>query len=139
MDDSEARYLIDQFNKYSSWFLKGLEVMYPMIAVALAIVSLNFVLSNAMGLIPFSNLTIFLFVQILLLATVFAVFLASRSITRAHEHNQRKLIALEKYRSQHKSVPDSLTFEMIVKKKPEDLEKFLVENEPRNRKDIPRN
>jgi hypothetical protein len=37
-DDDEARYLIDQFNKYASWALRPIEMVFPAFAIMVAVI-----------------------------------------------------------------------------------------------------
>ena len=42
MDDDEARYLIDQFNKFASWRVRFFEILFPYFAVSVTIAALYF-------------------------------------------------------------------------------------------------
>jgi len=65
-----------------------------------------------------------------LLGVLLAIMGFTYSMTKEHERNAKKLISLENYRCRHKSLPDSLTFEIIVKEAPQQLEKLLANNQP---------
>lgn len=131
LDDSEARYLIDQFNKYSSWFFKGLEPMYPTTIALIAVVAMSLTIFQALGLAQLPDLSrlIHVIIIVLLLAVTIIMMLISTDITKEHESNLKKFIALENYRSKHKSLPDSLTLNKIIASKPPDIEKILAEDQ----------
>ena len=129
MDDLEARYLIDQFNKYASWFLKGKEPMYSLTALGLtssAIVITLFAILGVYQLLPNFVVWIWFFVIIFTMAFLYRRLMDfTKSMLREHEDNRRRLIALENYRMKNRSLPDGMTFEKIVGSPPEDLEKSL--------------
>jgi len=42
MNDSEARYVIGEYNKYASWGVRYFEILFPYLAVSVAIGALLF-------------------------------------------------------------------------------------------------
>lgn len=132
LDDSEAKYLIDQFNKYSSWFLKGYEPWYSAMAMTVAGIALMVVITNNLNLLklsPFWGVAMYFVVLVGVMVMLITIARFTLEMTREHERNAKKLIALENYRSKHKSLPDSLTFETIKSESLQQLEKRLVETE----------
>lgn len=132
MDDSEARYLIDQFNKYASWKARWWEIMFAFLAIIVAADALY------LSSVPVGE-------RFGLVWTIVAVVLVVIAFTTM-EHDRRmrlgfekRLTLLEGYRSRHKLVtsgalPDSVTFKAIIESKPEQLEKLLEESEPSERR-----
>jgi hypothetical protein len=127
MDDNEARYLIDQFNKYASWKARWWEIMFPFVAIILAADALylsSVPVGERFGLVW---------------AIVAGGFVVIAFVTMEHDRRTRlgcekRLILLEDYRSRHKlltsgALPDCTTFKTIIESKPEQLEKLLEESE----------
>jgi len=99
-------------------------------AVVFAVVGSLGILSNFLSLLPFLWRG-FVIVGILAAFAVPIVLFARMVENRfeklidMHEGNTRKMIALENHRSKYGSLPDDLTFEMIVRLKPDELVKKL--------------
>jgi hypothetical protein len=129
LDDLEARYLIDQFNKYASWFLKGKEPMYALTALGLTGSAILFTMYAILGvyqLLPNFVVWIWFFGIIFAMAYLYRKLQdLTKLLLRENEDNRKRLIALENYRMKHRSLPDETTFEKIVGSSPEDLEKLL--------------
>lgn len=124
MDDNEARYLIDQYNKYASWGVRFFEILFPYFAVAVAIAALYF--SSVSFRVSWMRAFVLAIGALAcLMATTYL------TITRHLKHREQ-LILLEDHRFKYKRLPDSVTFKKIVRSKfkPKDLEKLLKESEP---------
>jgi len=125
MDDDEARYLIDQFNKFASWRVRYFEILFPYLAVGVAIAALYF--SSIGGESSSINRSIiaFGFVAFLIITTVLAL--------DRHTRYREELVLLEGHRFKYKSLPDSVMFNRIVERKfkPKDLKELLKREEER--------
>jgi hypothetical protein len=120
VNDSEARHVIDQFNKYASWEVGYWGIVVPYFALLIAL--LAFVVA-AWGYHPavWSLLAIFA----VLLATAFGFFLADVLRRRSFRY---RLELLESYRSAFNSLPDQVTFSMVTRWKAVELRKVLDES-----------
>ena len=128
VDDSEARYLIDQFNKYASWSVSHWINILPYVAILVSVFALSFSLPETGWEVPLLSdpmLRLYLPLGVILLAIGASLSAAWKYNQETHSFEER-LFVLERYRSKHKSLPDEVTFEWIVKSKPEDLEKLLA-------------
>jgi amino acid permease len=128
MKDDEARYLIDQFNKYASWGARRDEV-FTGAYFALGIACLAVVVSIWNQVLPTERRTsafnIVLVVLLLLICVFFGSYLLVR---RRYNFYERTLGMLEGYRSNHKSLPDGITLRLVIDK-PEEVKKRLEQNE----------
>jgi len=129
--DSEAMYLISQFNTYASWSSRGTEMDVASAAAMIACVGLFFSIFQVMDSAPsepplasFRGMFLFLFLAVLF-GLVLMFYLQSRKILRSVKSDSEKLRILESHRQEHHSFPDNLTFEAIVTSKPEDLRTLL--------------
>jgi len=137
MKEDEAKHLIDQFNKYASWAVKGYESVFSMsslcvagVAVLIAIAGSLGVFSNFLSALPdlwkgvaaTAMIAIIGIPMIMIRRNVSKVF---NALIGLHEENRAKLIALENHRSKYGSLPDDLTFEKIVRLRPDELAKEL--------------
>jgi len=134
MDDSEARYLIDQFNKYASWIMKGPELVIPILALIVASMALVISVMNPLGLFsryppPWNSVALAVFASPILALWLLWSRIFNKIIDE-YGQNRRRLIALMDHYSKYRSLPDSLTFGTIVKWKPEELEKALADSQP---------
>lgn len=133
MDDTEAKFLIDQFNKYASWRSKKEEMRLTMFGLALAIFAMGFSV-YFFDKRPWSWVdTIFMICLTIAVGVgIFTVTRAVRRVFSTYEDDTDRLKALEKYRFENKKLPDTVTFEKITdpKLKAEDFEKLLRANEP---------
>jgi len=132
MNDNEARYLIDQFNKYASWNVTHWINMFPYLAILLAVFALSFSLPEIDGeIVVLSNPMIRA-----LIPSIAIILVVAAAIWVGWRYNQdsrslaRCVVVLEKHRSRFKSLPDSITLEKLVQSKPDELEKLLKESEP---------
>lgn len=128
MDDNEARYLIDQFNKYASWNVRRLEPLLAYVAVSAAL-GVFFFSRNPFSDSLLNSLVIYAAVMVYLAGASSVVVI----VTNRHSGYRARLIVLEDYRSKHKSLPDTLTFSKIIKFKEfktDDLDKLLKESWP---------
>jgi hypothetical protein len=135
MNDDEARYLIGQCNSYVSWTERRYEVGATVFVFILAISALNLSLINLdptmssfffLRLWKFEILHWAIWGSATFAAVLFCVFYAF--INRAYTGHERWLLALEKYRFKHKSLPDSISLRLIIKE-PEEAEKRLEQSE----------
>lgn len=124
MDDDEARYLVDQFNKYVSWRVRRTELWLVEAALLVSVIALGIVLLNQGGLLSGWVLLIYLVAWILL---ILLVNIDSLRIDEAHKRYQKRIEALESYRFRNKSLPDEITFSKIIdpKLKQDDLRELL--------------
>jgi hypothetical protein len=132
MDDDEARYLIGQFNTYASWSTTRTGTVISVAPLSLALFALGWSIAS-FGRTT-GNLLDFIMLCLMVGAVVFMlvfIFRENRQITDEHWRSRECLIALEEHRMRFKSLPE-ITFSKIVDRKfmPEDLKKFLKENEP---------
>lgn len=135
MDDSEARYLIDQYNKYASWKTRHGELELVGLAVAVATTGLAVSIAGWFWRTSTTD-TIVMVLPVPMLLLVFVMLVIGwrehLRIRRAYEDHEKRLTALERYRSRNKSLPDTLTFSKIIKFeefKTEDMEKLLQKSE----------
>lgn len=102
--------------------------MYSTIALAVAIIALLVAFSNNPNIPPFPDWImklIYLTLTVLLVGAFFSLGRSSFMVMREHNRNLSKLILLETHRSKYKSLPDSLTFDVIVNRAPRQLEGLL--------------
>lgn len=140
MKDDEARYLIDQFNKYASWSMRGEELRLMVLAPGFAIIAIGISIFFYEKL-PWSVVdTIVISCLVIVVAAV--VLQTLRRVLRtldSYEDNRRRLLLLEDYRSMHEgtihALPDSVTFKKIVESKPDELEKLLKDEAKKLRKE----
>jgi hypothetical protein len=124
--DDEARFLIDQFNKYASWRTRRREVAIAGAAFGVTIAAVY------VSWVGYPNYTWWMLwsMQLLLLVLGVLVFAVSLAIADQIGDYSKRLRALEAYRSQHRSLPQSITFEIVVESKSDRLKKLLKEGEP---------
>jgi len=136
MEDDEARYLIDQYNKYVSWAERLHETTATFVILTVAVTSLflsvvSYFSRGGTNQDPTSNLFVFVFAWGMagFAASVFLWF--SVSLRSRYLDHWRRLSILEDYRSRFKSLPDCITFRKVVESKPSELEKLLKDAENR--------
>ena len=134
MDDSEARYVIEQFNKYASWVAKAIEPGLSFMALLIA--SSALVIVGWSIAVPVESIS-FLLRQVLFWITI-GIFIVTvpvltipvhRAIDKCRD-NEERLRMLEDYRFKYKSLPDTLTLETIVTNTPEELRELLEADQP---------
>jgi len=148
MDKDDAKYLIDQFNKFASWGVsQPLQQVYSTLALIVgcwAIITSLFVAFLQLfpppsvmerTVVGFGIPTVMF---ILILFFLRRVSRLSGKVMDAHGRNIEKLTALMDYLSKCGSLPSDLTFEKIVKSKPEDLRKSATSEEGRPISEIDR-
>lgn len=130
VNDSEAKYLIEQFYKYASWDCRRDEILpgayslvMSLIASFIALLSLSrqhpsFLQDDSL---PVYGILLLAVMAVVALGAVFSLLVGIR-----YERNMSRLKALENHRSKYGSLPDSLTLEKITRLKPKDLEKLLA-------------
>jgi hypothetical protein len=133
MNDDQARYLIDQFNKYASWGTKQIGVMKSLAPLSLALFALGW--SVATFGRTTSNMGDVVMLSAILVAVVFMVAYIYREewrIADERSRNREFLIALERHRATFKSLPE-ITLQDIVGDKftAESLKRFPKDNEPK--------
>jgi hypothetical protein len=121
MNDDEARYLIDQYNKYASWGPRPFEVLLPYVAVALALMAL---FSPAVSPQESAVRTLLYGVPILTIVVLTIVFIVGR-----YGRYKDQLVLLERFRSKYKSLPDSVTLDVLLKHNAKKLTDLLDEAE----------
>jgi hypothetical protein len=137
MKDDEARYLIDQYNKYAAWNAGYWSTSLPYLALFLATVALVFSIlfqtePSAFRTYPVDLIMILSAFGLLILVMV-ALLGSELKHIKEHLAFCDRLVMLEDHRSRYKSLPDALTFEKIIslkKLKTKDLETLLKESEP---------
>jgi len=135
MSKDDAKFLIDQFNKFASWRMAETQfessqnaTLLALLAVGLSVVGISWQYNKPPTEFAFAT-TLFLIV------VVFGIYVAMRREYRAvraeHKNDASRLLALEEHYSRFKSLP-SITLAKIVDSKftPEDLKKLLKESEP---------
>lgn len=124
VDDSDARYLIDQYNKYASWDVTSWQIMLPYIAVIIA----------AMALLAYSlprNDWIWLVNQLVYIAVLIIGGRVMNEDRKKRSGHKDLLLRLEDHRSKAyarlprgKALPDELTLELLINE-PEQVKKLL--------------
>jgi hypothetical protein len=127
MNDDQAKFLIDQFNKLASWRMSGLQLKIsqaaPMIALLAMFLSVTIIL--------FQGSQSYQIIVIVILGAAFAALsIDYRRAWKLHEDDGDRLLALEGYYSRDRSLPD-LTLAKVINFTPRDLKKFLRDNEPK--------
>jgi hypothetical protein len=132
--DSEARYLIDQFNKYTSWRTRDREVGIVGAAFGLTVAAMAVAAYGSS--VGYSKYPLFL-PSLYAILGVLGVLGFALSVLIIHEIRScsKKLKMLEVHRSGHRSLPPSVTFETITEWKWKKLNRLLGEsaepNQPR--------
>jgi hypothetical protein len=136
MNDDEARYLIDQFNKFTSYRMGATQFELSIWAVVLAISAILFseIPIAWRGAQP-DIMTIEVFPLMafgIVIFAILAVFHHCYKADRIHKDDVDILMALESHRSRYKRLPDTITLERVTHLgfKAEDLRKLLREDEP---------
>lgn len=138
MDDNEARYLIDQYNKYASWSTARIQfyfsewtISFAGVAVCIAILGLFAANIPADGPYRTYMLGVFAPVSIMILVAVGArqVYRDLGKAKKEQEEDEKCLLTLEEHRSKYKSLPDGLTLTKIVESELDELKKLLEESE----------
>ena len=133
MDESEARYLIDQFNKFASWRLTRWNYAYPVLTLLVAAMAIFYSLTGTYQAVillehPYSEITraaAWTFFFVMAGVSAFTVGGYGKEV----RFLQERLAILEDYRFKHKALPDSVPFTVMVERCPEQLEKLLKESE----------
>jgi hypothetical protein len=136
MNDDEARYLIDQYNEYVSWSERpyeatGATIFILILATLTLFLSLMSMRSTTPGFLfswLFGSVILPWFIWGFASGVALLFFAFYRTIRHVYRGHERRLLALERYRSRHKSLPDSITLELVVKQ-PDKAEKLLNESE----------
>jgi hypothetical protein len=128
MNDAEARYLIDQYNKYVSWRTRRQEL--PLMACTLGVtivvvfISLSSFL-NASSAVPSRDFAIRLgvvaIIIVFLVLGMFSWFLLKADCEQ--DVFAERLMLPEDYRFKHRALPNSITLRLIVEK-PEEASLF---------------
>lgn len=128
MDDTEARYLIDQYNKLISWeyFPFGMGMSFAALAIAISYLGIAIAPSDSLTLwILYLRLAsyISLFIGCVFLPFYSAIFLLRRVFT-----GRRKLLLLEEHRFKNRSLPDTITLGVAWGKSYNELLQLLAES-----------
>jgi len=109
VDDDEAKFLIDQFNKYASWSVRRIEVALPFYAVLVATIA--FWIAFQPNLLP-ENVAweISSFVIGGIVGSALAAYLRQRS---RYSDLKERLILLDTYRRKS-SLPDRLDLAQVI-------------------------
>jgi hypothetical protein len=135
MSNDEAKFLIDQFNKFASWRIAENQFLLSESLVLLSLSALGAAIwSLAFRATPPNLVTSIILPGALFACVIIICVLFYRNYYRAkeeHEADANRLLALEDHYSRFKSLP-TLILARIVDPKftPKDLEKFLEDNEP---------
>jgi hypothetical protein len=129
MNDDEARYLIDQYNKYVSWDVRLREVRLA-VYFGLALATAAILASLSLQLMS-PEAKYLLFPTFFIVLVVFFILFVRHigMLESTYEDHRRRLCRLEDYRFKHKLLPDSITFKLIVEESGK-VEKLLDESEP---------
>jgi hypothetical protein len=129
----DAKFLIDQFNKFAAWRIAERQfefsshaVRLALIAVLISIVAVSWASSKP------STYVAFVFTGLLVaMIVVYFVFISRdyRKFSADDDDDASRLLILEEHYSRFESLPH-MTLERIIDFKPEDLRKYLKENEP---------
>jgi MFS superfamily sulfate permease-like transporter len=139
MKDDEARYLIDQFNKYASWNVSHWITLCSFLAVLLATTAVFLSITGTYQQIVSSpypyNLIEYVIAVGFFLFMLWLLVKASVNYNHDIRSFNKRLVILEDYRFEHKllpnkALPDCITLGLIVKSKPDELKKLLKESEP---------
>jgi ABC-type transport system involved in cytochrome bd biosynthesis fused ATPase/permease subunit len=117
MNDDEARYLIDQFNKFASWRVRYFEILFPYLAVSVAIGALYFSSSNLGWERTF----------VICISLLALLFIAGVIVITRHAEHKEQLVLLEDHRAKYKSLPDTVMLSELLKPKPKKLKRLLQE------------
>jgi len=124
MDDTEAKFLIDQFNKYASWAFRPSELFYSLFAVLVAVAVLITTLPPSSPEAR-SGAVVFFMACIFILG-----WYMHSSYRKDHTDVAARLLFLDTYR-RNSSLPDGLDLAAVVgsnaKDLPELVKKLLVE------------
>ena len=138
LDDNEARYLIDQFNKYASWSTARIQFYFSewtssFAASALCIAILSLFAANASVAVTYRTIVLGIVAPFSLIIVVgggaVSVFRDLRKAKEEQEECEGCFLALEEHRSKYKSLPDGLTLTKIVESELDELKKLLKESE----------
>ncbi|MCJ7768462.1 hypothetical protein MUP79_08730 [Candidatus Bathyarchaeota archaeon] len=136
MDDDDAKFLIDQFNKFASWRIAGTQFEFSKNAILVALLALGLAVVSISWQYTFRPTTELAFagacsLMIVVVAVFVVIVRQHRAVGVEHDNDVSRLLALEEHYSRFKSLP-SITLAKLVDSKftPEDLEKFLKESEP---------
>jgi len=138
MNDEQARYLIDQFNKYASWAPRLYEMALTGTGTFIAYLALSLVILGTYGWEPKS---VYAEISIefarwgslaIVVVTMYLFGKAIAGIRGEHTRNRQILVALENYRSQFRSLPDTIALKKLVEvKTKEDVDRLLGNVSPR--------
>jgi hypothetical protein len=140
VDDSEARYLIDELNRYAAWRtarsqldFSGWTIAIAFFAFCLAVLSI-FAVNFPMELASRTVLLALVLPILFLGLAVWAVLWIRGDYEKARREqgdDEKRLLTLEDYRSKRKSLPDGITLRKIVGLTPEELKELLEKSGPK--------
>jgi hypothetical protein len=142
MNDEEARYLIDQFNRYVSWNTTRTQLSLSGWIIVLAFsafgVSVFGLFASNLPLVEPYRTYLFCFAATGVLLSLFAVSAIMiirefRSIPKTEENYRDALLHWKNIAPNtslpNKALPDGITFKLVIEK-PEEVEKLSEESEP---------
>jgi len=138
MDKEDAKYLIDQFNKYASWsMIQHYQLSLTLDPLLVSVLAL-FVSSGFVLFPDLSRSSIYARIGFIAFLIVVFLFVQRRAIRKFNEasleqdENETVLQLLMDFYLRHKSLPDNLTFEQVVSGKPAELKILLQCESDRN-------
>jgi len=128
MSNDEAKFLIDQFNKFASWRWRREELRLTVLGPGIAIFAIG--ISVLFYEHPFSSTSIALMygLSIALIVVILLMLRRLGGMFDGYADYIARLKALEEHRSKFKSLPESISFATLVDSRIEDLKKLLKEN-----------
>ena len=133
LNKDDAKYLIDQFNKYASWSVgqpAQMILSWAAIGITIATIVITSIHPELFPWIRDPNSpihylyywVILVLVSVSIVVTILIVFTS----LLGHMRNEGKLRLLMDYWHRHQSLPDDLTFDKIIDSKPKELEALLT-------------
>jgi F0F1-type ATP synthase assembly protein I len=134
----DAKFLIDQFNKFAAWRIAERQfefsshaVRLALIAVLISILAVSWAASKPSTYVTLVIAGVITGILIAIMV-VYLLFISCdyRKFSAEDDDDASRLLILEEHYSRFESLPH-ITLEKIMDFKPEDLKKYLKENEPR--------
>jgi Ni/Fe-hydrogenase subunit HybB-like protein len=134
MKEEDAKFLIDQFNKYVSWTLKSADWTLSLAAVSIStlavVISMASIATSSMqpeDWWKYLNIAAFIIIALVL---GFIVYRNGRVYDRVREMQMKNKLLfsyLLEYFLRYKSLPNSINFAYLVTVEPDGLQKLLQE------------
>ena len=135
MNENDARFLIDQFNKYASWMVnQPIQIFLSSFAVALAAVAF---LLSLLRLSDFPEWVTFWGYVVFTILFIWLMYYGTYRPSQEHRMNEERLHLLMDHFLEHHSLPGEVTFDLLAKKRVNELKEMLkhactVEGNPRD-------